>query len=80
MLKCPYCYEHIPAAETRRCPHCLQFIIDDILDLPYPNVEKKDCLFCGEKIIKEAIFCKHCRKWLDELTKAVDDVDWDNFA
>jgi len=78
MLKCPYCYELLDCKETRRCPHCLQFIIDDVLDIPYPSVEKKDCLFCGKKILKEAIFCRHCRKWLDEINRAVDSVDWED--
>ncbi|MEW5894860.1 MAG: hypothetical protein AB1650_03735 [Candidatus Omnitrophota bacterium] len=76
MFKCPYCYEALETKSSRRCPHCLQFIIDEILDIPYPSVEKKDCIFCGKKIVKEAIFCKHCRKWLDELNKTIEDVDW----
>lgn len=78
MLKCPYCYEPLETKQDRRCPHCLQFIIDDVHDIPYPSVEKKDCLFCGKKILKEAIFCKYCRKWLDEINKTVDDIDWED--
>ena len=77
MLKCPYCYELLETKELRRCPHCLQFIIDDIHEMSYPSIDKKDCIFCGKKILKEAIFCKHCRKWLDEPSKTIDDIDWD---
>lgn len=79
MLKCPYCFEPLENSDIKRCPHCLQFIIDDILDLPYPSVEKKDCIFCGKKINQESIFCRYCKKWLDELNKTVDDIDWDSF-
>ena len=50
MLKCPYCYNIIEKDQTR-CPHCAQFIIDDILNIDYPSVEKKKCLFCGKKIL-----------------------------
>ena len=78
MLKCPYCYDELSITETKRCPHCSQFLIDPVLDLPYPSVEKKDCLFCGKKILKEAIFCRFCRKWLDDLTRAIDAVVWDD--
>lgn len=78
MLKCPYCYNPLETKDTRRCPHCLQFIIDDVIDVPFPSIEKKDCLFCGKKILTEAIFCKFCHKWLNELNKTIEDIDWDN--
>ena len=32
----------------------------------------------GKKILKEAIFCKFCRKWLDELNKTINDIDWED--
>ena len=79
MLKCPYCYE-VLEKEENRCPHCEQFIIDDIVDVSYPSVEKKRCLFCGKGILKEAKLCRHCHKWLDELDQAVRDVDPDDLV
>ena len=78
MLKCPYCYEHLDE-RTNRCHHCNQFIIDDLLDVPYPSIDKKPCIFCGEKILQEAHICKFCHKWLDELDQTINNIDWDSF-
>ena len=80
ILKCPYCFEKINDEEKLRCPHCVQFIIDDVVRSDYPSVDKKECLFCGKKINKEARFCRHCHRWLDEVNQAVDDVDPDDLV
>jgi hypothetical protein len=37
-------------------------------------------LFCGKKILKEARFCRFCRKWLDEIDDTIKGIDWDDFA
>ena len=79
MLKCPYCYEQL-TEKPMRCPHCNQFIIDPLVNVDFPSIEKKDCLFCGKKILKEARFCSFCRKWLDEIDNTIEGIDWDDFA
>lgn len=75
IIKCPYCSESIPNRNTIRCVHCLQFFIDDLIEVDFPTLEKKNCIFCGKKIIKEAIFCRFCRRWLDEVDRAVQNID-----
>ncbi|MFP4473625.1 MAG: hypothetical protein ACLFPX_07180 [Candidatus Omnitrophota bacterium] len=77
MLKCPYCYERLEN-HPPRCPHCNQHIIDDLIDVPYPSLDKKDCVFCGKKILQEARICRHCHKWLDELNQTLEDIDWED--
>lgn len=74
MLKCPYCYELLEG-KIRKCPHCSQFIIDDILDVDFPSLDKKNCVFCGKKILQEAKVCRHCHRWIDEVDRAVDDLN-----
>lgn len=74
MLKCPYCYEQL-AETTNRCPHCQQFIIDDLINVDFPSLDKKGCLFCGKKILREARFCRHCRRWIDDIHQAANDID-----
>ena len=74
MHKCPYCYEEM-SPEGTKCPSCRQFIIDDVVETDYPSLEKKKCIFCGRKILSEAKFCRFCHKWLDELDRAIDNID-----
>ena len=81
MLKCPYCYEEIREAEqtsSLRCPHCNQYIIDDLIKSEFSSLDKKKCIFCGKKILTEARICKFCHKWLDEIDRAVDDLDFND--
>lgn len=74
MLICPYCYETLTEQGTR-CPHCSQFIIDDCLNVDFPGIDKKKCIFCGKKILQQARICKYCHKWLDEIDRMVSDID-----
>ena len=74
MLKCPYCFEPL-TEKPLRCPHCAQFIIDDLVQMDFPSLDKKNCIFCGKKILKEAKFCRFCRQWIDDVDKAADQVD-----
>jgi hypothetical protein len=73
--KCPYCFETITSLQLPRCPHCSQFIIDDIITVDYPSLDKKNCLYCGKKILREAKICRYCQKWLDEVDRAANDID-----
>jgi len=77
MLKCPYCYNEL-SEKTNRCPHCSQYIIDDLVSVAFPSVDKKECVFCGKKILREAKICEHCHKWLDEVDRMVQDIDFDD--
>jgi predicted amidophosphoribosyltransferase len=77
MIKCPYCYEELKEKELR-CPHCQQFIIDETISSDFPSIDKKPCIFCGKKIFTEAKICKFCQKWLDEIDRVVDDLDFDD--
>lgn len=61
--------------KTQKCPHCVQYIIDNLVEVDYLSVEKKNCTFCGKKIFVEAKICKYCKRWLDELDRAVNDLD-----
>lgn len=74
MIKCPYCFETL-TEQTGKCPHCSQFIIDDVINSDFPSLDKKSCVFCGKKILMEAKICKFCHRWLDEVDRAVNDVD-----
>ena len=73
--KCPYCIETLANKQLLRCPHCSQFIIDSLIETDFPSLDKKNCVFCGKKIILEAKFCRFCRRWLDEIDRAVQEVD-----
>lgn len=73
MLKCPYCFE-VLEGRVNKCPHCQQFIIDEFIDVVYRGVDKKKCIFCGKKILSEARICKYCQRWIDEVDRAVDDM------
>ncbi|MDP2652459.1 MAG: hypothetical protein Q8Q08_00330 [Candidatus Omnitrophota bacterium] len=74
MLKCPYCYEPL-TEKVLKCPHCAQFIIDEPVNMEFPSVDKKSCIFCGKKILLEAKFCRFCRRWIDEVNRAAGDID-----
>ena len=73
MKKCPYCFEPLEE-KPLQCPHCRQFIIDELIEADYRSIEKKRCIFCGKGILKEARICRHCQKWIDEVNRAVDDI------
>jgi len=73
MKKCPYCFEEIEEPSLR-CPHCLQFLIDSLIEADYRSIDKKRCIFCGKKIFTEAKICKYCHRWLDEIERAADDI------
>ena len=77
MLKCPYCY-NVLSEKINQCPSCSQFIIDDLVDVDFPSVDKKNCIFCGKNILKESKVCEHCHKWLDEVDRRIQDVDFDD--
>ena len=73
--KCPYCFEEITTEERPlKCPHCEQYLIDNLVEVEYRGAIKKRCFFCGKNILNEAIFCKFCKKWLDEVSRAADDI------
>ena len=76
MLKCPYCYEVI-LEKAAKCPHCRQFIIDEVIEVDFPSLEKKRCHFCGKKINSEAVVCRFCGQWLNEIDRAADDLQGD---
>jgi|GEM_PF-563285 len=71
--KCPYCFEDLNE-RTPKCPHCLQYLIDDLVEVDYHGSQKKNCIFCGKKILIEAKICKFCRRWLDEVDRVADDL------
>jgi len=71
MLKCPYCFE-ILEGKINRCPHCMEFVIDALIEAEFRSLDKKKCIFCGKKILSEARVCKYCHQWSDDLDQAVD--------
>lgn len=74
MLICPYCYESL-SEQTPRCPNCSQYLIDDCLNIEFPALDKKKCIYCGKQILLPAKICRFCHKWLDELNRIVNDLD-----
>jgi len=79
MLACPYCFEEVSEGSTQ-CTHCHQFLIDDPLNLEFPALDKKKCVYCGKPILTRAKFCRHCRQWVDEVDFAAGDVDPDDLV
>lgn len=79
MLKCPYCYEKL-VEKVVKCPHCEQFLLDPILNLNFPSLDKKNCTFCDKKVLKEAKICRHCHRWLDEVDRIARDIDPDDLV
>jgi hypothetical protein len=74
MLLCPYCFEMVTKAAVP-CPHCSQFIIDDLINSESSYLDKKNCHFCGKKILQPAKVCRFCHQWLDEIDRAAGDLD-----
>ena len=76
MHKCPYCFDDVtPETLGKECPHCKNIIVDDLLKIDYPDIDKKACTYCGKKINKPAIYCKFCEHWLDELKQSLNDFE-----
>ncbi len=72
MKRCPYCFESLKFKQNI-CPHCAQFIIDDLIEVDYEPADTKRCMFCGKNILTEAVVCRHCHRWLDELNDALEE-------
>ncbi len=85
MKRCPYCFEEIPSNSLSKeklsqqnalqCPNCSQFIIDKLIEVDYPAVDKKRCIYCGKNILNEAKICRYCYKWLDELDQDISNSE-----
>lgn len=71
--KCPYCFEDLEE-KNLKCRHCDQYLIDELVQVDYHGAEKKNCFYCGKKVLVEAKICKYCHKWLDEIDRAADDL------
>lgn len=68
MKKCPHCFEDLGEnCAKEHCPYCALSLPKKLPDLDYPSVDRKRCYFCGGSIAKEANYCRHCRKWIDEV-------------
>lgn len=80
ITKCPYCYEILPGEEILRCPHCQQYLIDSLVEMEFPSLEKKSCIFCGKKILSEAKICRFCHRWIDEVDRAAQEIDPDDLV
>ena len=74
MFACPYCFDEIPK-DTLQCSHCRQFLVDDVLNLDFPALDKKKCVYCGKPVLAPAKFCRHCQRWIDEVDFAAGEVD-----
>ncbi len=69
MKRCPYCFE-VLSRKPIICPQCSQFIIDEIIEVDYQAADKKKCLFCGKEVLSEAVVCRYCHRWFDEINQA----------
>ena len=76
MLKCPFCFEDLKEKpKDDKCPCCHLFMSEKIINLDYPSVNRKKCYFCGELIASEAIYCRFCFKWLDDVERIMRQLD-----
>ena len=79
ILKCPYCFERL-TDKVLKCPHCEQFLLDEIIHSDFVGADKKNCVYCGKKVLTESKICKYCHRWLDEVDQAARDVDPDDLV
>lgn len=76
MQKCPFCFEdwkELPKNE--KCPYCQLHTAGKVMNLDYPSVDRKKCYYCGKSLAKEAIFCRYCQKWLDDVERMMNLYD-----
>lgn len=76
MKKCPYCFEDIKGKlPNDKCPVCSLYISEKLINVDYPSVQRKKCYFCGELIAQEAIYCRFCKKWIDNEERKMNMYD-----
>ena len=76
MQKCPSCFEDLKEIpKDDKCPFCHLMMGGKVVHLDYPSVNRKKCFFCGELVASEAIYCRFCKKWLDDVAKMMDRFD-----
>lgn len=80
MLACPYCFEKLTNNKIVKCPHCEQFLLDPIFNLGHIPLDKKNCIFCDKKVLREARICQYCHRWLDEVERTARDIDLDDLV
>ena len=76
MKKCPYCYEDlISIPQNDRCPFCSSPLGGEVVNLDFPAVDRKKCVYCGESVAKEARYCRYCHKWIEDVEKMVKQLE-----
>ena len=76
MNKCPYCYEDFNILpKDDKCPYCASLLGGECVTLNYPSVDRKKCIFCGESVAKEAIYCRYCHKSIGDVEKMVQQLE-----
>ncbi len=69
MEKCPYCFEDLKTSPAdKRCPYC-DLSMEKTINLDYPSVDRKRCIYCGKSVAKEAKYCRYCHKWIEDVER-----------
>ena len=79
IIKCPSCNREYQVADnlhnsTFECECGAKFV--NAQNTPAPTrCRMKKCMYCGEIILAEALKCKHCGEFLDELSQRKKQID-----
>ena len=79
IIKCPSCNREYQVADnlndsTFECECGTKFVNPQSIPASTGRRMKK-CMYCGETILAEALKCKHCGEFLDELSYREKQVD-----
>ena len=82
MKKCPYCYEDFTTIpKDDKCPFCLSLLGGEFVNLDYPAVDRKKCIYCGGSVATEATYCRYCHKSIkdvEDMVRLLEELEKDD--